>query len=99
LARPGRGAIDPLNVTAGYLRRLIMTWAVNTTLETARASTRSDVGMFLGQTTIWIQPHLPSLTGNRGSCSASANGLSPGSASSISWATLGALGITTACLR
>ena len=35
------------------LRHLIITWAVTSALETARATTRSDVGMFVGQPTIW----------------------------------------------
>jgi hypothetical protein len=39
------------------LRRLIFTWAVNSTLETASAATRPDVEMFLGQPTIWTQAH------------------------------------------
>jgi hypothetical protein len=38
------------------LRRLIITWALTSTLETARATTRSDVDMFVGQPTIWAQP-------------------------------------------
>ena len=38
------------------LRRLIITWAVTSALETARATTRSDVGMFVGQPTIWTDP-------------------------------------------
>jgi hypothetical protein len=38
---------------ARLLRRLITTWAVTSTLQTARAATRSDVRMFLGQPTIW----------------------------------------------
>ena len=42
------------------LRRLIITWAVNSTLETARATTRSDVEMFLGQPTTWTEPHADS---------------------------------------
>jgi hypothetical protein len=35
------------------LRRLITDWAVTSALETARAATRSDVDMFVGQPTIW----------------------------------------------
>jgi hypothetical protein len=38
------------------LRRLITTWAVTSALETARAVTRSDVEMFVGQPTIWAAP-------------------------------------------
>jgi hypothetical protein len=38
------------------LRRLITTWAVTSALETARAATRSDVEMFVGQPTIWTTP-------------------------------------------
>jgi hypothetical protein len=38
------------------LRRLIITWAVSSALETARATTRSDVAMFVGQPTIWTEP-------------------------------------------
>ena len=38
------------------LRRLITTWAVTSALETARATTRSDVDMFVGQPTIWTEP-------------------------------------------
>jgi hypothetical protein len=35
------------------LRHLITSWAVTSALETARATTRSDVEMFVGQPTIW----------------------------------------------
>ncbi|MET0896786.1 MAG: hypothetical protein ABWY45_02620 [Mycobacterium sp.] len=38
------------------LRRLITGWAVTSALETARATTRSDIGMFLGQPTFWTEP-------------------------------------------
>jgi hypothetical protein len=38
------------------LRHLITQWAVNSTLETARATVRSDTGMFLGQPRIWADP-------------------------------------------
>jgi hypothetical protein len=38
------------------LRRLITSWAVTSALETARAATRSDVEMFVGQPTIWTEP-------------------------------------------
>jgi hypothetical protein len=38
------------------LRRLIVMWALTSTLETARATTRSDVDMFVGQPMIWAQP-------------------------------------------
>jgi hypothetical protein len=41
------------------LRRLITTWAVNSTLETARATARADTQMFVGQPTIWTEPHNP----------------------------------------
>jgi hypothetical protein len=49
---------------ARLLRRLITSWAVTSTLATARAATRSDVRMFVGQPTIWADPrpaddHLP----------------------------------------
>ena len=42
------------------LRHLITTWAVTSALETARATTRSDVGMFVGQPTIWTDAPHPS---------------------------------------
>jgi hypothetical protein len=35
------------------LRRLIASWAVRSSLDTARATTRSDAPMFVGQPTIW----------------------------------------------
>jgi hypothetical protein len=35
------------------LRRLIGSWAVQSSLETARATTRTDTDMFVGQPTIW----------------------------------------------
>lgn len=35
------------------LRRLIASWAVTSSLETARATTRSDAAMFVGQPAIW----------------------------------------------
>jgi hypothetical protein len=35
------------------LRRLIASWAVRSSLETAKATTRSDTEMFVGQPTIW----------------------------------------------
>jgi hypothetical protein len=35
------------------LRRLIVSWAVRSSLETARATTRSDAVMFVGQPAIW----------------------------------------------
>jgi hypothetical protein len=38
------------------LRRLIASWAVRSSLETARAATRSDTPMFVGQPTIWADP-------------------------------------------
>ena len=38
------------------LRRLITSWAVTSALETARATARSDVAMFVGQPTIWTEP-------------------------------------------
>jgi hypothetical protein len=41
------------------LRRLIASWAVRSSLETARATTRSDTEMFVGQPTIWAAPPDP----------------------------------------
>lgn len=41
------------------LRQLIVTWARSSALETARAATRSDVRMFVGQPTIWDRPAAP----------------------------------------
>lgn len=38
------------------LRHLIASWAVRSALETARATTRTDSGMFVGQPTIWTDP-------------------------------------------
>jgi hypothetical protein len=38
---------------SGLLRRLIESWAVRSSLETARATTRSDAPMFVGQPAIW----------------------------------------------
>jgi hypothetical protein len=38
------------------LGRLIAFWAVRSSLETARAATRSDTPMFVGQPTIWADP-------------------------------------------
>ncbi|MET0417843.1 MAG: hypothetical protein ABW022_17685 [Actinoplanes sp.] len=38
---------------ARLLRRLITAWAVTSTLATARAATRADVPMFVGQPAIW----------------------------------------------
>jgi hypothetical protein len=38
------------------LRRLIASWAVRSSLETARATTRSDTDMFVGQPAIWAGP-------------------------------------------
>jgi len=38
---------------ARLLRRLITDWAVTSTLATARAATRADVPMFVGQPAIW----------------------------------------------
>jgi hypothetical protein len=38
------------------LRGLIASWAVRSSLETARATTRSDTEMFVGQPTIWADP-------------------------------------------
>jgi hypothetical protein len=38
------------------LRRLINSWAVRSSLETARATTRNAPDMFVGQPTIWIGP-------------------------------------------
>ena len=40
------------------LRRLIESWAVRSSLETARAATRTEAPMFVGQPTIWTgSPH------------------------------------------
>lgn len=39
------------------LRRLIGSWAVQSSLETARATTRTDTDMFVGQPTIWAAGH------------------------------------------
>lgn len=41
---------------ARVLRQLITAWAVTSALATARAATRSDVDMFVGQPTIWTHP-------------------------------------------
>lgn len=49
------GRLTPEGETR-LLRRLITGWAVTSALETARAATRREVGMFLGQPTIWVQP-------------------------------------------
>jgi hypothetical protein len=38
------------------LRRLIASWAVRSSLETARATSRSDTEMFVGQPAIWAGP-------------------------------------------
>lgn len=38
------------------LRRLIAAWAVRSSLETARATARSDTDMFVGQPAIWTDP-------------------------------------------
>jgi hypothetical protein len=38
------------------LRRLIVSWAVRSSLETARATTRYDTNMFVGQPAIWVDP-------------------------------------------
>jgi hypothetical protein len=38
------------------LRWLIASWAVRSSLETARATTRSDTEMFVGQPAIWVHP-------------------------------------------
>ena len=56
------GRLSPVRESR-LLRRLIITWAVTSALETARATTRSDVGMFVGQPTIWADPatHPPRL--------------------------------------
>jgi hypothetical protein len=42
---------------ARLLRRLIVTWAVTSTLATARAVTESDTATFVGQPTIWTDRH------------------------------------------
>jgi hypothetical protein len=42
------------------LRRLIESWAVRSSLETARATTRSDTPMFVGQPAIWAGRAEPS---------------------------------------
>jgi hypothetical protein len=41
------------------LRRLIAAWAVRSSLETARATARSDTDMFVGQPAIWADPADP----------------------------------------
>jgi hypothetical protein len=46
------------------LRRLITSWAVTSSLETAQAITRSDAQMFVGQPPIWADS--PNWTGPRG---------------------------------
>jgi hypothetical protein len=38
------------------LRRLVAAWAITSALETARATTRADIEMFVGQPRIWSQP-------------------------------------------
>jgi hypothetical protein len=38
------------------LRWLITCWAVRSSLETARATARTDADMFVGQPTIWNDP-------------------------------------------
>ena len=46
------GRLSPERESA-LLRRLIGAWAVRSSLETARATTRSPTEMFVGQPTIW----------------------------------------------
>jgi len=41
------------------LRRLIASWAVRSSLDTARATARSGTEMFVGQPTIWAGPPAP----------------------------------------
>jgi len=41
------------------LRRLIASWAVRSSLDTARATARSGTEMFVGQPTIWVGPPAP----------------------------------------
>jgi hypothetical protein len=63
-ARAG-GLLSP-EQEAGLLHRLIVTWAVTSTLATARAITRSDVRMFLGQPAVWAGPTAqPTLIGEQ----------------------------------
>jgi hypothetical protein len=49
------GRLSPERESA-LLRRLIGVWAVRSSLETARATTRSPTDMFVGQPTIWADP-------------------------------------------
>ena len=51
--RPGRAGGSRPERESRLLRRLISAWAVRSSLETARATTRSDAAMFVGQPTIW----------------------------------------------
>jgi hypothetical protein len=57
------GRLSPERESA-VLRRLIASWAVTSALETARATTRSDAAMFVGQPAIWAGS--PSWTPTRG---------------------------------
>ena len=57
------GRLSPERESA-LLRRLIGAWAVRSSLETARATTRSPTEMFVGQPTIWAAP--PDRTGPPG---------------------------------
>jgi hypothetical protein len=41
------------------LRQLIASWAVESSLQTAEATTRSPAPMFVGQPAIWANPHHP----------------------------------------
>jgi hypothetical protein len=41
------------------LRRLIASWAVESSLQTAEATTRSPAPMFVGQPAIWANPQHP----------------------------------------
>jgi hypothetical protein len=63
-ARAG-GLLSP-EEEARLLHRLIVTWAVTSTLATARAATRSDVRTFLGQPAVWAGATVqPTLIGDR----------------------------------
>jgi hypothetical protein len=59
------GLISP-EAEADLLRRLIVSWAVTSTLATARATGRCDAGMFLGQPAVWTNATTqPTLIGER----------------------------------
>ena len=52
------GRLSPERETR-LLRRLIASWAVESSLETAAATARSPAPMFMGQPTIWTDPRPP----------------------------------------